>query len=51
MGYEDGEYQLNPLFEFVEEGEDEQGYVLGQLIKKGELVHGKKLLAAGLRLL
>ena len=51
MGYENGEYQLNPLFEFVEEGEDEQGYVLGQLIKKGELVYGKKLLAAGLRLL
>lgn len=51
MGYENGEYQLNPLFIFEEEGEDDYGQVIGQLNKKGELVHGKKLLAAGLQLL
>lgn len=51
LGYENGEFLLNPLFAFEEEGEDEQGYVLGKLNKKGDLVHEKKLLAAGLRLL
>ena len=51
MGYENGEYQLNPLFIFEEEGEDDYGQVIGQLNKKGELMHGKKLLAAGLQLL
>lgn len=51
LGYENGEFLLNPLFAFEEEGEDERGYVLGKLNKKGDLVHEKKLLAAGLRLL
>ncbi len=51
IGYENGEYHLNPLFVFEEEGEDEQGYVIGRLTKKEELVHEKKLLAAGLHLL
>ncbi len=51
MGYEDGEYRLNPLFLFEEEGEDGYGHVMGQLNKKGDLMHEKKLLAAGLRLL
>ena len=40
-----------PLFVFEEEGEDGCGHVLGKLNKKGDLVHEKKLLAAGLRLL
>ena len=51
MGYENGEYQLNPLFIFEEEWDHDDGQVIGQLNKKGELVHGNKLLAAGLQLL
>lgn len=51
LGYENGEFLLNPLFAFEEEKEDEQGHVLGKLVKKGDLVHEKKLFAAGLRLL
>lgn len=51
LGYENGEFLLKPLFVFEEEGEDEQGCILGQLKKKGDLVHEKKLLAAGLQLL
>jgi len=51
LGYENGEFLLKPIFVFEEEGEDEQGCILGQLKKKGDLVHEKKLLAAGLQLL
>lgn len=51
LGYEAGEFLLNPLFTFEEEGESESGCVLGTLNKKGELKHDKKLLAAGLQLL
>lgn len=51
LGYENGEFLLKPLFVFEEEGEDEQGCILGQLKKKGDLVHEKKLLVAGLQLL
>ena len=51
LGYENGEFLLKSLFVFEEEGEDEQGCILGQLKKKGDLVHEKKLLAAGLQLL
>lgn len=51
LGYENGEFLLNPLFSFEEEGEDAKGHVLGKLTGKGVLVHEKKLLAAGLQLL
>lgn len=47
-GYEDNKYKLNPLFAFEEEGEDGEGRIVGKLQKKGELVHGYKLKAAGL---
>lgn len=47
-GYGDNEYKLNPLFLFEEDGEDEEGRIVGKLRKKGELIHEYKLKAAGL---
>lgn len=47
-GCENQEIQMNPLFLFEETGEDEEGHVLGKLEKKGVLMHGHKLKAAGL---
>ena len=41
---------LNPLYQFEETGESEEGRVLGNLVRKGGLVHDQKLKAAGLRL-
>lgn len=46
-GYEEGEICLNPLFMFEETAQEEKGVVIGQLIRKGELLHEKKLKAAG----
>ncbi|MCM1569461.1 MAG: CpaF family protein [Roseburia sp.] len=48
MGVEEQEIRLNPLYSFQETGQDEQGRVLGQLQRKGGLIHGDKLRAAGL---
>lgn len=47
-GCENQEIQLNPLFLFEETGEDKDGHVLGKLERKGALMHGHKLKAAGL---
>lgn len=47
-GCEDNVFQLNPLFLFQEEGEDREGRIQGKLERKGALVHGHKLKAAGL---
>lgn len=47
LEYVNGEILLNTLFEYKETGEDENGKVTGILLKKGELVHKEKLLAAG----
>lgn len=45
----DGENVLvNPLFQFVESGEDELGHVTGELKKVGELKHNGKLKSAGI---
>lgn len=49
-GYEQGEFLLNPLYQFQEQGESTEGKIIGTLQKKGELVHDKKLKAAGLQL-
>ena len=48
-GMEGGEIKIRPLYEFVEEGEEE-GKVRGMLVKKQELKEGGKLRAAGIRL-
>lgn len=47
IGYEDGEIITQPIYEFVETGE-ENGRIQGNLEKINELVHIDKLLAAGL---
>jgi pilus assembly protein CpaF len=48
LGYEDGDILLQPLYQFVEEGEDRDGKILGALQKKGELTYVEKLQSAGL---
>lgn len=59
-GYEDGEFLLNPLFQFEETEKSRQenkeqfaqegNLVVGALCKKGDLINDKKLVAAGLHL-
>ncbi len=46
-GFRDGEIQLSTIFSFEEQGQ-EDGRVLGKLVRKGELLHEGKLKAAGL---
>ena len=48
LGYQDGEVQLATLFAFEETGQEEDGRVLGKLVRKGELLHEDKLKTAGL---
>ena len=43
----EGEIILNPLYTFVENGE-ENGRVKGTLIRQGELIHKEKLMRAGI---
>lgn len=51
IGEKDGEVILNPLYEFVEEGEDEDGKVIGSLRSTGnKLMNQTKIHAAGLTL-
>lgn len=47
-GCEEGRIGLNPLYEFEETGQDEEGNIEGELCKKGVLQHESKLKAAGL---
>lgn len=44
----DGEIQTRTLYEFEEKGEDDEGRVIGELVKKKELMHREKLRAAGI---
>lgn len=48
LGFAEEEIQLKTLYHFEEEGEDENGRILGTLQKKGELTYVEKLKAAGL---
>lgn len=51
IGYEDGEVKLSPLYEFVEEGEDHDGKIIGTLQKTGKkLKNTMKLEVAGIKL-
>lgn len=47
-GYKEGQYILNTLYQFEEEGEDVNGNVQGRLEEKSTLVQNRKLKAAGL---
>lgn len=49
LGYAEEEIQLKILYQFEEEGETEDGKVLGSLQKKGELTYVEKLKSAGIR--
>ncbi len=51
LGYEKGEFMLNTLYVYAEQGEDAEGKIMGSLRKEGELVQVKKLVAAGMALL
>ena len=42
-----GEIQLNSLYEFVQRGE-EDGKIIGELVRKNELIHVNKMKGAGL---
>lgn len=47
----DGEIEINPLFQFVEEGEDIEGKIIGGLKKTGgQLIRCNKLLHAGIQI-
>lgn len=49
LGVENGEVILNPLYEFVEEGEKENGEVIGKLVSTGNpLVNKSKANLAGI---
>lgn len=48
--FTDGEIMLNSLYQFEESGVDEDGRILGQLVKTGTLRHTQKLCAAGLKI-
>ena len=48
LGYEEDEIRLAPLYRFEEEGETDEGRILGALRKKGELSYVEKLQSAGL---
>ncbi|WP_187119795.1 CpaF family protein [Numidum massiliense] len=51
LGVEGGELQLNPLYEFVEEGETEDGFVKGALQPTGNALQNQlKLRMAGISL-
>lgn len=49
LGYEDGEIKLNPIYKFVEEGEDENHKIIGSLQRTtNKMVNTQKFLSAGL---
>ena len=48
LEYKDERIYLNPLYEFEEEGEDEEGNIIGKLKKLGVLQNEKKLKTAGI---
>ncbi len=48
LGFAEGKIQLKPLYQFTETGEDAEGRVQGELVKKGELTYVEKLQSAGL---
>jgi len=49
LGFENGEIKMNPLFKFIEHGEDENHKIIGALTRtENEMVNTHKLAAAGL---
>lgn len=48
IGFRDGEIQTSVLYEFMEEGEDENGKIIGCIQKKNEMRFKEKAIAAGI---
>lgn len=49
LGYEDGEIKLNPIYKFVEKGEDENHKIIGSLQRTtNKMINTQKFLSAGL---
>ncbi|MBO4898417.1 MAG: CpaF family protein [Clostridia bacterium] len=49
LGFENGEIQLNPLYQFVEKGEDDNHKIIGSLERtENKMVNTQKFAAAGL---
>lgn len=48
-GVNNGEIELETLYEFVEEGEDDGGKVMGKFVKKSELTNKDKCIKAGVK--
>lgn len=49
LGYENGEIKLNPIYKFVEEGEDENHKIIGSLQRTtNKMINTQKFLSAGL---
>lgn len=49
LGFEDGEINTKPLYQFEEDGENKDGRILGELRQKGELTYVEKLKTAGIQ--
>lgn len=47
LGYENGEYLLNPLYEYVIDGKDEKGKLTGKLVRRGEMQKTHKFEMSG----
>lgn len=49
VGYENGAIRLNPIYRFVERGEDENGRIIGGLVRtENAMAHTEKFAGAGL---
>ncbi len=48
VGYENGEFQLNTLYKFVEHGEDKNGRIIGGLERTDPMVNTFKFKMAGI---
>ena len=49
VGYEAGAIRLNPLYQFIETGEEESGRIIGGLVRtENPMIHTEKFRNAGL---
>lgn len=47
LGYEKGEYHINPLFEYEKTGKDSAGKIIGSLVKKNAVINTHKFEMSG----
>lgn len=48
LGYEKGEYHINPLFEYEITGKDSSGKIIGSLVKKNAVINTHKFEMSGI---